>query len=151
MERVGARATKLKLLAAIGLAAAAGAAVGIAAATGVADTAIPTEHKGLDIKLLGAIPAESMAKQIGLEGYKLQLREITIAPGGQIARHSHERRPGLVRVISGSWTEGRPGGESTASPGDEAALLEDATTEHWFWNRGAEPATALVCDIVPNE
>jgi quercetin dioxygenase-like cupin family protein len=146
MERLGAAGPKLKLLGAAG-----GVALGLAGAAGLADTAIPTEHRGVDIKLLGAISAESMAKQIGLEGYKLQLREITIAPGGQIARHSHATRPGLVRMLSGSWTEGRPGGETTASPGDEAAILEDAATEHWFWNRGAEPATALVCDIVPAE
>ena len=151
VKRLDAGLRKLKLTAAIGLAAAAGIALGFAGAAGLAETAIPTEHKGLDIKVLGVVSEESMAQQIGLHGYKLQLREITIEPGGQIARHSHAKKPGLVDVISGSWTEGRPSGERTAGAADAEAIIEDAGTEHWFWNRGAEPATAVVCDIVPNE
>ena len=29
------------------------------------------------------------------------------------------------------------------------AVIEDENTVHWFFNRGSEPATTLVCDIVP--
>ena len=82
-----------------------------------------------------------------------QRREITIEPGGQIARHSHETRPGLVKVIGGTWggtwTEGRPGGEADYAASAPVGILEDRETVHWFWNRGAEPASAIVCDIVP--
>ena len=90
-----------------------------------------------------------MTAQIGLTGHKLQLREITILPGGQIAKHSHETRPGLVKVINGTWTEGRPSGETDYAASDDTGLLEDEGTVHWFWNRGDAPATAIVCDIVP--
>ena len=100
---------------------------------------------------VGVISAESMQTQLGLAGHKLQLREITIAPGGQIAKHSHATRPGLVKVISGTWTEGRPSGEQDFTGADPVAILEDSETVHWFWNRGAEPAAAFVCDIVPAE
>ena len=55
----------------------------------------PTEHKGVSVKSLGAISESSMVSQVGLHGYKMQLREITLAPGGQIARHDHFKRPGL--------------------------------------------------------
>jgi quercetin dioxygenase-like cupin family protein len=48
---------------------------------------------------------------------------------------------------SGTWTEGRDGGETEHSAGD--AFIEDKDTVHWFYNRGAEPASALVCDIKP--
>ena len=70
-------------------------------------------------------------------------------PGGQIARHSHATRPGLVYTLSGSWTEGRPGGERDYPAGEKVAILEDDTTEHWFWNREDEPVKVLVCDLVP--
>ena len=90
-----------------------------------------------------------MKEQIGLTGYKLQLREIAIMPGGQIAKHSHETRPGLVKVISGTWTEGRPTGEVDYSGSEDTGIIEDEETVHWFWNRGDTPATAIVCDIVP--
>jgi len=121
---------------------------GLLAGYGWAAVSAPTEHKGLAVKGLGAISGESMEAQLDLSGHKLQLREITIMPGGQIARHSHATRPGLVKVVRGTWTEGRADGEKTYAAGDQA-LLEDKDTEHWFFNRGDEPATAYVCDIVP--
>jgi quercetin dioxygenase-like cupin family protein len=107
----------------------------------------PTEHKGLKADLLGVVPGESVAAQVGLEGYKLLLRRITINPGGQIAKHSHATTPGVVYVDSGTWTEGRESGETHYSAG--GAFVEDIDTIHWFYNRGDEPAAAYVCDIKP--
>ncbi len=127
-----------------------GTALGLAGNHGTADPEIPTEHAGLQVKSLGVISGVSMAAQIGLDGYKLQLREITIEPGGQIGRHSHEARPGIVRVISGTWTEGRPDRETEHTASNDNGILEDEETVHWFWNRGTEPATAMVCDLVPD-
>lgn len=109
----------------------------------------PSAHRGLDVAMLGAIPPASMAATTGLEGYRLQLRAITIAPGGQIARHGHADRPGLVKVVSGAWVEGRPDGETTFTAAGDDAVVEDETTTHWFFNRGDTPATAIVCDVQP--
>lgn len=109
----------------------------------------PKEHVGLTVDTLGVVPASALQAQVGLAGHVLQLRAITIAPGGQIAEHSHATRPGLVKVIDGEWVEGRPDGETILDAGDGAAGVEDEHTVHWFFNRGNQPATALVCDIVP--
>lgn len=114
----------------------------------LANSPPPSEHKAIEVESLGAIPSSSISKQLSLQGHKLQLREITIMPGGQIAKHSHESRPGIVKVMNGTWTEGRPAGEIEYSAGDEV-ILEDSNTIHWFFNRGESPATAYVCDIVP--
>ena len=107
----------------------------------------PTEHKGLEVEELGFVPAESMAAQVGLEDHRLLLRKITINPGGQIAKHSAATTPTVVHMISGTWTEGRDGGETEYSAGD--TFIEDEATVHWFYNRGDEPAAAYVCDIKP--
>lgn len=135
----------------------------------------PAEHKGLEVEQLGFVPAESMEKQTGLNGHKLLLRRITISPGGQIAKHSHESVPGVVYLDSGEWIEGRDSRETDSSaldafiedakhsrlssPGvvyinsSETAysagdtFIEDVETVHWFFNRGDEPAVAYVCDI----
>ena len=109
----------------------------------------PTEHKGVGVVKLGALSEKSLQTQIGLSGYVMQLREITLAPGGQIAKHSHANRPGLVWTLSGSWTEGRAGGEKKYPASLKTALLEDENTEHWFWNDGTEPVRVVVCDVVP--
>ena len=108
----------------------------------------PTEHKGLEVEVLGFVPQESMSAQVGLKGYKLLLRKITINPGGQIGKHSAATTPTVVYVDSGSWTEGRNSGEIEHSAGD--TFMEYNDTVHWFYNCGEEPAMAFVCDIKPD-
>ena len=133
------------LIAALGLAA--GLTVGIIGGHGLAQVAPPTEHKGLKVEQLGLVPAESMSVQVGLDDRILLLRRITIEPGGQIGKHSAETTPAVVYMESGIWTEGRETGETEHSAGE--TFIEDQNTVHWFYNRGEEPAAALVCDIKP--
>ncbi len=122
-------------------------AISAASAPALADGHFPTEHKGLAVEQLGVVPAESMERQVGLDGHILLLRRITIEPGGQIAHHSAAKVPGVVYMESGAWTEGRESGETVHSAGE--TFIEDADTVHWFFNKGDEPASALVCDIKP--
>jgi quercetin dioxygenase-like cupin family protein len=125
-----------------------GLIVGVFSGTGSAQVVAPTEHKGLTVETLGVMPEGSVLATVGLEGHILLLRAITIAPGGQIAKHSHAKIPGIVKMVSGEWIEGRDSGESSITV-DGPALLEDENTVNWFYNRGDEPATAIVCDIKP--
>ncbi len=111
----------------------------------------PTEHKGISVTELGQIDEDSLLAQIGLKGYVLRLRAITIEPGGQIKDHSHATRPGLVKMISGTWIEGRPDGEYEFKAGEDTSILEHKDTVHWVYNRGNVAATALVCGIAPSE
>jgi quercetin dioxygenase-like cupin family protein len=133
------------LIASLGLAT--GFIVGVIGGQGLAQDAPPTEHKGLKVEQLGFVPAESMSAQVGLDGRILLLRRITIEPGGQIAKHSAESTPAVVYMESGTWTEGRASGETEHSAGE--TFIEDKDTVHWFYNRGEDPAAALVCDIKP--
>ncbi len=128
---------------------AAGLALGLIGGQGLAQVAPPTEHKGLSVETLGVIPEDSIKAQVGLEGHILLLRAITIAPGGQIAKHSHAKVPGLVKVISGEWIAADASGETAFDADTKAAIVEDKDTVNWFFNRGTEPATAIVCDIKP--
>lgn len=123
----------------------------LAGHSAIAAAPAPAEHKGLAVETLGIIDSASMKATLGLEGHKMQLRAITIEPGGQIAKHSHEMRPGLVKVIDGEWIEGRSSGEIGFKATENNAILEDEETTHWFFNRGDKPATALVCDIVADK
>ena len=111
----------------------------------------PTKHKGVTVESLGVVEEKSLSRQLGIDGHIMQLREITLEPGGAIARHSHGARPGLVWTVSGSWVEGRANGEMQypAGKGKGSTIVEDADTDHWFFNDGAVPAKVLVCDIVP--
>lgn len=109
----------------------------------------PTKHKGVGVTKLGVLSEASLEAQVGLKGHIMQLREITLAPGGAIAKHSHATRPGLVWTLSGSWIEGRASGEIEYPATNKIAIVEDEATEHWFWNDEKEPVTVVVCDIVP--
>ena len=131
------------------LTAVAAATAGLCAGIALAGMSGPSEHKGLAVEGLGKLEAEMIERQTGLAGYMMQLRAITIEPGGQIAEHGHEKRPGLVKVISGEWVEGRPEGEASFAADGTDGILEDAETVHWFYNRGDTPATAIVCDLNP--
>ena len=124
-----------------------GLVCGLMVSYGWAAAMHPTEHKGLEVEKLGFVPEKSMSAQVGLKGHILLLRKITINPGGQIAKHSADKTPGVVYVDSGTWTEGRDSGETEHSAGD--TFVEDKDTIHWFYNRGEEPAMAFVCDIKP--
>ena len=127
----------------------AGLAAGFLAQKSIAAATAPTTHQGLDVKKLGVLPEEAIKATTGLEGYFMQLRMISIGPGGQIAKHDHSKRPGLVKVLQGEWVEGRPDGERTYSAEDDGGILEKEDTIHWFFNRGEETATAVVCDLTP--
>lgn len=126
-----------------------GLILGVFGGHGLAEVTAPSEHKGLRVERLGIIRAESVRTTVGLKDHFLRLRAITIEPGGQIAKHDHESRPGLVKVIGGSWVEGRESGETTFHADDPTAIIEDENTVHWFFNRGSLPATAIVCDLNP--
>ena len=92
----------------------------------------PGEHKGLGVTALGVLPESSLKAQIGLSGYKLQLREVSIAPGGQIAMHDHFKKPGLVWTTAGVVQESRPGFSKDYPATLKQAILEDDKTIHWF-------------------
>ncbi len=61
----------------------AGLVIGHATKDGWAKRMPPTEHKGVSVAGLGVVPEASLAATIGLNGYIMQLREITLEPGGR--------------------------------------------------------------------
>ena len=107
----------------------------------------PAEHEGVSVVALGELKPSSLKVQLGLEGYRMQMREVTVAPGGAIAEHSHAKRPGLVKTVSGSWIEVRGDKEIRYPASKPEALVEDENTVHWLYNDGAEPAVAIVCGL----
>ena len=128
-----------------------GIAVGLATATGaprvLASLSGPTEHEGIEVGMLAELSEDTMKATIGLEGYTMRMRAVGVAPGGQIAEHGHEDRPGIVTMVQGEWVEGRPTGEKTYSADAYGTFPEDEDTVHWVYNRTDAFATALVCDI----
>jgi quercetin dioxygenase-like cupin family protein len=111
----------------------------------------PKEHKSIDVGLLEELPEQTLKTTIGLEGYTMRMRWVTVLPGGQIAEHSHADRPGIVTMVDGEWVEGKPSGEDTFHAAGYGTFPENENTVHWVYNRSDKPATALVCDLAKTE
>jgi quercetin dioxygenase-like cupin family protein len=101
----------------------------------------------LAIRRLGAQPLDHDFP--ALAGRELRIREITVAPGGSIALHRHDQRPGLAYILEGQMTERRGPGFAPLVLGPGGVALESTGVIHWWRNEGKGPARALVVDIVP--
>jgi quercetin dioxygenase-like cupin family protein len=118
---------------------------------GLAQMKGPTDMKGVSVTELGIINEESLSAQLGIKGFILRMRAVTVEPGGHILEHSHANSPGLVKMIDGVWVEGRPDGETVFAAGEDNTIPEHKDTIHWIYNRSDNPATAVVCGIQPSE
>ena len=88
-----------------------------------------------------------------LNGRMLRIRRITIAPGGSVAWHQHQRRPGVAYMIEGTLIEIRNDGSAPRSikrtAGD--AVYESTGVLHGWRNDSDQAATAVVIDLVPQK
>jgi quercetin dioxygenase-like cupin family protein len=110
-----------------------------------------TAHKGVDEKLLGQIDLGK--EKVNLPGRLFRMRRLVIEPGGEVAWHSHEDRPALIYVISGTIVEYS---SHCSVPIEHPAgdlSIEQAGLSHWWKNTGKEPVTLISADIAkdPNE
>ena len=80
----------------------------------------------------------------------LRTRRITIAPGGSVAWHEHEGRPGVAYVLNGTLIEVRDDGSGLRTIKRVAgeAVYELSGVRHGWRNESAEPAEAVVVDLV---
>lgn len=110
----------------------------------------PTETRGIEsVVALGSIGlGEDFA---ALEGRVLRARELTILPGGVVAVHQHDSRPGVAYILEGTMTEHRNDAEGPIERGPGKVAFEKTGVTHWWSNDTEHPARALVVDIVPAE
>lgn len=110
----------------------------------------PTQNTGIRvIKLIGTV---ELGREFTLtEGRQLRARELVIEPGGVVAVHQHNARPGMAYILEGEIVEHRNDQLQplVRKPGD--AAFEKTGVSHWWENRSQHPVRALVVDIVPVE
>ncbi len=110
----------------------------------------PKETTGIKaLRMLGSVP---LAGEFDSPDERvLRGREIDIEPGGRVAVHRHDGRPGIAYIVSGELTEHRVGvdGPVVKKAGD--AVWEQTGTLHWWENEGDTVARVIVVDLVPPE
>ena len=115
-----------------------------AAALGLAG---PTETTGVgEVRILSELALDDEFE--GLGNCVLRTREITLLPGGKVAVHEHQARPGVDYILEGEAVEHR---SDSAEPvvrrkGDVA--VEHSGIIHWWENVSDKPARVVVVDIV---
>jgi quercetin dioxygenase-like cupin family protein len=110
-----------------------------------------TAHKGVEEKLLGLIDLSK--EKVNVPGRLFRMRQLVVQPGGEVAWHSHEDRPALIYIVSGTITEYS---SHCSVPIEHPAgdlSIEQAGLSHWWKNNSKEPTTLISADIAkdPNE
>ena len=106
----------------------------------------PRESSNVSADILGAVDLDGVRE---LAGKQVRVRLITIAPGGKVAVHQHDDRPGLAQILSGVAVEYLGLKAIHHKPGS-IAFEQDGDT-HWWHNPYDEEVRALVVDILPKE
>jgi quercetin dioxygenase-like cupin family protein len=106
----------------------------------------PSAHKNVTDTVIASTDLAQEAPR--LRDHKFRLRRLVIQPGGVVAWHSHEERPAIIYIVSGSVTEYA---STCAVPivhraGDVAR--ETHTTKHWWKNTTNKRVVLLSADIL---
>ena len=110
----------------------------------------PTKTSGIGgVKVLGTMPLDGEFNSS--DRLMMRVRELLIEPGGIVAVHEHNNRPGAAYIIEGEMTEHRSTEKSPVVKKVGDVALERSGVVHWWENTGATEARALVVDIVATE
>jgi len=103
-----------------------------------------TAHKGVTEKLLGQLDLGK--EKVALADHHFRMRRLEIVPGGEVAWHSHDDRPALIYVVSGTITE--YASTCSAPIVHEAGDLSiESHLSHWWKNTSAKPVVLISADI----
>ena len=109
----------------------------------------PSTTAKVSVEPLGSL---DLSKEFAaLQGRMLRTRRITINPGGSVAWHQHQQRPGVAYLIKGTLIEIRDDGAGPRAIARRAgdAVFESTGVLHGWRNDSDQPATAVVIDLVP--
>jgi quercetin dioxygenase-like cupin family protein len=106
----------------------------------------PSAHVGVTDKVIASIDLAHEAPR--LADRKFRLRRLVVQPGGVVAWHSHEERPAIIYIVSGTIVEYTSVCEVPIvhKAGDVAS--ETHATKHWWKNTSKRPAVLLSADIL---
>lgn len=108
-------------------------------------TAGATAHKDVAEKLLGQIDLSK--EKVAVAGHHFRMRRLDVKPGGEVAWHSHEDRPALIYVVSGTITEYSSHCAVPIVHKTGELSLEQAGLSHWWKNTSKEPVVLISADI----
>ena len=110
----------------------------------------PRKTTGISsVRILSIVPLDGEFENA--QERVLRGREIDIEPGGKVAVHYHNGRPGIAYIVKGQLTEHRVGADAPSIKRAGDAVWEKTGTIHWWENEGDSVARVIVIDLVPPE
>ena len=76
-----------------------------------------------------------------------RMRRLDVQPGGEVAWHSHEDRPALIYVVSGTITEYSSHCAVPIVHKTGELSVEQAGLSHWWKNTSKHPVVLISADI----
>ena len=110
----------------------------------------PSITRKVSVESLGSV---DLSREFSaLNEHILRSRRITINPGGSVAWHEHQQRPGVAYLVEGTLIEIRDDGSGVRSIRRHAgeAVFESTGVLHGWKNDSNQAATAVVIDLIPN-
>lgn len=106
----------------------------------------PSETHGIESEVLAMVP---LGREFDvMQAYSLRSRRISVEPGGVIAVHQHQSRPGILYMLEGQMTEHRIDSDTPLIRRKDEVSTEVHGLIHWWINDSVEKAVVYVVDIV---
>jgi quercetin dioxygenase-like cupin family protein len=104
-----------------------------------------TQPKGVTDTVLASI--DLSREKVNLQDRQLRTRKLVIEPGGVVPWHSHEDRPALIYIVSGTIQEYASNCSVPIVHKAGEVSVEKLGIQHWWKNTGKSPVVLLSSDV----
>jgi len=104
-----------------------------------------TQPKGVTDTVLASVDLSK--EKVGLADHQLRTRKLVIQPGGVVPWHSHEDRPALIYIVSGTIEEYASNCSVPIEHKAGEVSVEKLGVQHWWKNTGKTPVVLLSSDV----
>jgi len=101
--------------------------------------------KGVTDNVLASIDLSK--EKVGLNERQLRTRRLVVQPGGIVPWHSHDDRPALIYIVSGSIHEYASNCSLPIEHKAGEVSVEKLGVQHWWKNNGKTPTVLLSSDV----
>src|SRR5215212_10857478 len=101
--------------------------------------------KGVTDNVLASIDLSK--EKVGLNERQLRTRRLVVQPGGIVPWHSHDDRPALIYIVSGSIHEYASNCSVPIEHKAGEVSVEKLGVQHWWKNSGKTPTVLLSSDV----
>ena len=86
-------------------------------------------------------------EKVNLQDRQLRIRKLVVQPGGVVPWHSHEDRPALIYIVSGTIEEYASNCSVPIEHKAGEVSVEKLGVRHWWKNTGKTPVVLLSSDV----